>query len=241
MPEEVNAVDVAVTDALSRTCVVIPAHNEAAVIGDVLTGLESLACRVIVVDDGSLDDTYSVCLSRPVELLRHGVNLGQGAALQTGITYALSLAGVSYIVTFDADGQHGVDSIVSLIGSLTSGRHDVALGTRFARATDAREIPLGRRALLKCAIAFTRVTAGLAVTDTHNGLRAFTAEAASRLDIKHCGMAHASEILTTIRRERLRWCEVPVTISYSEYSTSKGQRGGAAMDIVWDLVMGRIR
>jgi hypothetical protein len=100
---------------------------------------------------------------------------------------------------------------------------------------------MARRALLQCAIAFTRVTVGLPVTDTHNGLRAFTAAAAAHLDIKHGGMAHASEILTTIRRARLRWCEVPVTISYSEYSRTKGQRGGAAMEIVWDLVMGRMR
>jgi hypothetical protein len=130
---------------------------------------------------------------------------------------------------------------MSLIDAIVGGGHDVALGTRFARPSDAREIPWMRRLVLKCAVGFTRLTAGLPVTDTHNGLRAFTAEAASRLDMRQGGMAHASEILTTIRREGLNWCEVPVKISYSDYSRGKGQRSGAAMDIVWDLVMGRLR
>jgi polyprenyl-phospho-N-acetylgalactosaminyl synthase len=241
MPEESGSLEPAVADALSGTCVVIPAHNEAAVIGDVLTGLEALPCRVVVVDDGSTDETYTICLERPVAVLHHSTNLGQGAALQTGITYALSLTDTRFVVTFDADGQHSTDSIVSLVSAVVSSGNDVALGTRFARPSDASAIPRSRRALLKCAVAFTRVTAGLPVTDTHNGLRAFTAGAAARLDIRHGGMAHASEILTTIRRERLTWCEVPVTISYSDYSRGKGQRSAAAMDIVWDLVMGRIR
>jgi glycosyltransferase involved in cell wall biosynthesis len=241
MPEESGELEPEVVDALSGTWVVIPAHNEAAVIGDVLTSLESLPCRVVVVDDGSTDETCAVCLERPVAVLHHSTNLGQGAALQTGIAYALEMEGTRFVVTFDADGQHSTDSVVSLISAVAGHAHDVALGTRFARPSDANAIPRSRRVLLKCAIAFTRVTAGLPVTDTHNGLRAFTADAASHLRIKHGGMAHASEILTTIRRERLSWCEVPVTISYSDYSRGKGQRSAAAMDIVWDLVMGRIR
>lgn len=241
MTEGLQEPEAALVDALSATCVVVPAHNEESVIDAVLAGLGKLPCTVVVVDDGSSDGTYAVCLDHPVALLRHSTNLGQGAALQTGITYALSLPGTRFVVTFDADGQHGTDSVANLVGSLLDDDHDVALGTRFARPSDAEAIPWPRRLLLKCAIAFTRVTAGLPVTDTHNGLRAFTAAAASRLDIKQGGMAHASEILTTIRHERLRWCEVPVTISYSDYSRGKGQRGGAAMNIVWDLVMGRLR
>ncbi len=228
-------------EALSATCVVVPAQNEAEVIGEVLTRLEGLPCRIVVVDDGSSDGTYDACLPHPVDLLRHGTNLGQGAALQTGIMYALSLESVRFIVTFDADGQHDVAAVGSLVAPLAAGTSDVALGTRFARRSDSSTVPWRRRILLKAAIAFTRLTTGLAVTDTHNGLRAFTGDAAGRLRLRHGGMAHASEILTTIHREELRWCEVPVTITYSDYSRAKGQRGGAAMDIVWDLVMGRLR
>ena len=228
-------------DALHATCIVVPAYNEAAVIGDVLTELAVLPCTVVVVDDVSSDGTHVECVNYPVALLHHSTNLGQGAALQTGTTYALGLAGTRYVATFDADGQHKPGDVVSLIGKLVDGSYDVALGSRFVRAADARSIPRGRRALLRCAVWFTRRTAGLAVSDTHNGLRAFTAEAAGCLDLQHNGMAHASEILATIRRERLRWCEVPVSITYTQYTRRKGQRGGAALNIVWDLITGRIR
>ena len=137
MPEGVGELEPGLLDALSRTCVVVPAHNEAAVIGDVLTSLGSLPCRVVVVDDGSTDDTYAICLERPVAVLHHSTNLGQGAALQTGITYALTMEETSFVVTFDADGQHNTDSVLSLISAVAGNGHDVALGTRFARPSDA--------------------------------------------------------------------------------------------------------
>jgi len=239
--EDPEASERALTDALAATSIVVPAYDEAAVIGDVLLGLEGLPCTVIVVDDGSTDDTQAVCLRHPVAVLRHGTNLGQGAALQTGITYALRETRARFVVTFDADGQHSAMDITRLIERLVGGDYDVALGTRFARRSDAQAIPRARRALLRCAVVFTRVTTGLAVTDTHNGLRAFSAAAARQLAIRHSGMTHASEILATIRRRRLRWCEVPVTVRYTEYSRAKGQRGTAAVDVVWDLLTSRLR
>jgi polyprenyl-phospho-N-acetylgalactosaminyl synthase len=236
-----SGIEPQLAEALRATCIVVPAYNEAAVIGEVLAGLEDLPCTVIAVDDGSSDRTHTECADFPVALLRHSTNLGQGAAIQTGIAYALTLSGAKYIVTFDADGQHKASDIVSLIGKLLDGPYDVALGSRFIRSADARSVPRGRRMLLRCAVWFTRRTSGLAVSDTHNGLRAFTVEAAACLDLQHGGMAHASEILGTIRRKRLRWCEVPVSITYTEYTRGKGQRGGAAVNIMWDLITGRIR
>ena len=127
------------------------------------------------------------------------------------------------------------------MAKLVGGESDVALGTRFASRRGTESMPRDRRALLRLAVLFTRLTSGLRVTDTHNGLRAFSAPAAARLEIRHRGMAHASEILGWIHREQMRWCEVPVTITYSSYSLGKGQRGMAAVDIVWDLVTGRMR
>jgi polyprenyl-phospho-N-acetylgalactosaminyl synthase len=236
-----SGIDAPLADALRAAFIVVPAYNEASVIGDVLAELVELPCTVVVVDDGSSDKTHAACLDYPVALLRHSTNLGQGAALQTGITYALTSASAEYVVTFDADGQHDAVDVVNLVRCLVEGPYDVALGSRFVRSADARSIPSGRRALLRCAVWFTRRTSGLGVSDTHNGLRAFTADAAACLDLQHGGMAHASEILGTIRSKRLRWCEVPVSISYTEYSRHKGQRGGAAVNIVWDLIMGRIR
>jgi len=227
-------------DALARTCVVVPAFNEADVIGDVLARLCTLPCTTVVVDDGSTDGTYDVCRPYPIHLLHHACNLGQGAALQTGMAFALTRLGPRYLVTFDGDGQHQLQDIAALIAALSTGAVDVALGTRFGRAADAALVPRGRRAVLKAAVVFTRFSTGMRVTDAHNGLRAFTARAAARIELRHNGMAHASELLAAIRRERLRWCEVPVSVAYTEYSGRKGQRGVGALDIVWDLVAGRM-
>jgi hypothetical protein len=131
--------------------------------------------------------------------------------------------------------------VPALVASLLDGRCDVALGTRFLTPAGTETMPRGRKALLRLAVLFTRLTTGLPVTDTHNGLRAFIAPVAARIALRHRRMAHASEILNWIHHEGLRWCEVPVTITYSPYSLGKGQRASAAVDIVWDLVTGRMR
>jgi polyprenyl-phospho-N-acetylgalactosaminyl synthase len=226
---------------LGETSIIVPAYNEAEIIGDVVDGLLQLGCEVVIVDDGSADGTCDVCLEYPVSVLRHACNLGQGAALKTGLAYALSVVRPRYIVTFDADGQHRPEDVGSLVAALADGTYDVALGTRLARKADAAAVPLGRRLLLRVATLFSRISAGLPVTDAHNGLRAFTADAAVQLDMSQSGMAHASEILTLIRRKKLRWCEVPVRIEYSEYSQRKGQRGLGAVNILWDMMTGRLR
>ena len=224
---------------MGRTCVIVPAFNEASVIGGVLAELSALPCAVVVVDDGSADDSGAVCGRYPVHVVRHLCNLGQGAALQTGLEYALSTLDSAYLVTFDADGQHDVGDVESLIRPLISGDADVALGTRLVRSADADRVPARRRLLLRAAVVFTRLTTGMRVTDTHNGLRAFTAAAAGRIRLQQNRMAHASELLSTIHRERLRWCEVPVSVTYTEHSSKKGQRSAGAVDIVWDLIVGR--
>ena len=228
-------------DLLRHTCIVVPAYNERQVIGRVLQELTSLSAIVVVVDDGSTDDTYGHCEPYGVVLMRHAINLGQGAALQTGITFALRELEPRFVVTFDADGQHRADDIRHLVAALADGQYDVVLGTRFARPEDMALIPWKRGMMLRAAVLFTRLSARLSVTDTHNGMRAFTAEAASHLSLHHAGMAHASEILTIVRRDHLRWCEVPVTVDYNQYCLDKGQKNTGAFNIIWDLVTGRLR
>jgi glycosyltransferase involved in cell wall biosynthesis len=146
--------------------------------------------------------------------------LGQGAALQTGITYALR-AGAKYLVTFDADGQHQVEDLGRLLGPVVRGEADIALGSRFLGA--AIDMPATKRLVLRAAVAFTRVAGGIELTDTHNGLRALTAHAARKLPITQNRMAHASELLHNIVECELRYVEVPVTIRYTEWSRAKGQ------------------
>jgi polyprenyl-phospho-N-acetylgalactosaminyl synthase len=219
------------------TWVVIPAHNEARAIAGVVAAALSTGHYIMVVDDGSTDATAEVAGRAGAIVVRHPINLGQGAALQTGMTYAL-MQRADAIVTFDADGQHRADDIAGLLDALAAHGADFALGSRFLGET--RNIPTSRRLLLQLAIWFTRVTTGLEVTDAHNGLRAMTRRGASRIKLRQNRMAHASEILDQIARSGLKYVEVPVTIEYSAYSRGKGQRSSAAVNILLDLFTRRL-
>lgn len=221
--------------------IVIAAYNEVNSIGGVLAELSQLPCRIVVVDDGSTDGTHQAALEHPVAVLRHTVNLGQGAALQTGISYVLRQPGARVIVTYDADGQHDPQDITRLIAPLAEGQADVALGTRFGGGLKPAGIPAARLQMLKLAVFFTRLTTGLPVTDTHNGLRAFSAVAARQIRITSNRMAHASEILSQIHDRHIRFVEVPVNLRYTAYSLSKGQSILEAFNVLWDLLAGRLK
>jgi glycosyltransferase involved in cell wall biosynthesis len=211
--------------------VVIAAFNEAAVIRGVVGEVVAAGWPVVVVDDGSRDATAAAARMAGVVVLRHAINLGQGAALQTGIDYALR-RGAARIVTFDADGQHRVEDIPVVLDAL--GDADIALGSRFLGSVEGASA--GRRALLRTATAVSNGMSGLRLTDAHCGLRAFRASAAPRLRITQDRMAHASELLRKIKTSALRVAEVPVTIRYTDYSMRKGQRGFAAVRILFDYI-----
>lgn len=221
--------------------VIIPAHNEEKMIGQVLVELLGFPYHILVVDDGSTDQTMQAALRYPVTVLRHVTNLGQGAALQTGMRYALSTPEAGYIITFDADGQHHASDLPGMLRACQAGSYDIVLGSRFLRSAQAIDMPALKRIVLKLAILFTRLNTGLELSDTHNGLRVMTAEAARKIQITQNGMAHASEILAQIAAKKLRFCEVPVTISYTDYSKQKGQSLLNIFNILWDMWMGHMR
>ena len=218
--------------------VVVPAYQEEQLIGRVVAKLVDLGYRVVVVDDGSTDATGSRAVSAGAAVFCHAVNRGQGAALQTGITAALRM-GADAIVTFDADGQHQVEDIAKLLEPLWAGSADAVLGSRFLPGATSPTMPPLRRWLLRLAVSFDRWRTELKITDTHNGLRAFTAAAARRLHIRQDGMAHASEMLDQIASLQLRYVEVPVTVRYTPYAKAKGQRVGGSLTILRDLLIRR--
>lgn len=217
--------------------VVVAAYNEAPAIGRVVADLIRHRYAVVVVDDGSVDDTGRRARAAGAKVITHPVNLGQGAALQTGIQFAVR-KGADYIVTFDADGQHRASDIETLLESLKQHSVDFALGSRFLGHAPA--MPLARRALLKAATWFTRLATGLRLTDTHNGLRAMTRRGASHIALRQNRMAHASELLHQIAHSSLGYVEVPVTIEYSAYSLAKGQRLSDSLRILVDLSAQRL-
>jgi polyprenyl-phospho-N-acetylgalactosaminyl synthase len=217
--------------------ILIAAFNEAGVIAGVVADVKATGYRVLVVDDGSKDATADRAAAAGALVIRHPINLGQGAALQTALDFALA-QGADTVVTFDADGQHRVADIDRLIDAL--GRHgaDFTLGSRFLGGTV--HLPHSRRLLLRTATWFTRATTGLAVTDSHNGLRAMTRRGAGRIHLRQNRMAHASEILHQIAESGLKYVEVPVTIHYSAYSLAKGQTMMDALLIMLDLFARRL-
>lgn len=212
--------------------VVVPAYNEDTVIASTLDEMLPFAGVVVVVDDGSDDRTREVAHRHGAIVLRHAVNLGQGAALQTGITYALR-AGATHVATFDADGQHDPRTLMQMLDLLTSRDLDVVLASRFLGSTVS--MPPPKRIALQLALAFTKLQTRLALTDTHNGLRMFTAAAARRMRLHQAGMAHASEILSEIARLELRYAEIASTLTYTEYSKNKGQPISNAVRIAFDI------
>lgn len=220
-----------------RVFIVIPAYNEQAAVFDVVRGVRADYADVVVVDDGSRDNTAAEARRGGGIVLRHVVNRGQGAALQTGIDYAV-LRGADVVVTFDADGQHRVEDVARLVDALDRSDADIAIGSRFLELRS--NVPSLRRATLRTAAAFMRLSSGVALTDAHNGLRAIRRRAAQKIRLTIDGMAHASEIVDEINRLKLRVIEVPVVVRYSEYSLRKGQSSMAAFRIAFDYLMKRI-
>lgn len=221
-----------------RIFIVIPAFNEAPSVSDVVRSVRAQFEHVVVVDDGSSDGTGEKAREAGAALVTHLINRGQGAALKTGIDYAVQ-CGADVVVTFDADGQHHSDDIDALVAPIVEGAYDVVLGSRFLRRDNS--VPLIRKLVLKLAVLFTWLLSGIKLTDAHNGLRAFSRSAAAQIRIVQDRMAHASEIVDEIGRHRLRYKEVPVRVFYTEYSLRKGQPSAAAFRVMIDFILGKLQ
>lgn len=218
---------------------VVPLYDEATVIGDVVRHARRTFPRVVCVDDGSHDESAREALAAGACLVQHPVNLGQGAALQTGFEFALTDPDMEYVVTFDADGQHQVDDVLVMLDRIRRDDLDVVFGSRFL---DERTQPTAlKRLVLRAAVAYTNMTTGTRLTDAHNGLRVLSRRVVERLDIRQNRMAHASEIVAQIGALSLdgrpvRYAEEPVHILYTDYSMSKGQSLWNSVNILVELM-----
>jgi glycosyltransferase involved in cell wall biosynthesis len=218
--------------------IVIPAFNEATVIADVVTDVLSVFDNVVCVDDGSRDDTAEQAWRAGAYVVRHPVNLGQGAAIQTGVEYARSRPGAAIFATFDADGQHRVQDVMRMIDRLTKEDLDIVVGTRFADSAPV-DMPVLRRVLFPLIAKLSPASRKLRLTDAHNGLRVFNRTVADGLNLTMNGMAHASEIIAEIVDNGWRVAEEPVEILYTDYSMSKGQPLVNGVNIVFDGLLRR--
>ena len=218
---------------------VVPLYNEASVIADVVREARETFPNVVCVDDGSRDGSAALATDAGAVVVRHPVNLGQGAALQTGFAYALSDPGMRYVVTYDADGQHQIHDVEVMVERIRKGDVRVVFGSRFL---DERTQASGlKKLVLRTAVAYTNVTTGTRLTDAHNGLRVLSREVVDRLEITQNRMAHASEIVAQIGAmrfdgERITYAEEPVHILYTDYSKAKGQSLWNAVNILAELI-----
>lgn len=208
-------------------------YNEASVVGTVIEGLRKEFPNVVCVDDGSTDGSQDVAREAGAVVVQHPVNLGQGAALQTGIEYSLQDPELDCIITFDADGQHRVVDARAMADRILSGEADVVLGSRFL--DDRTKLSPMKRLVLRTAAMQSRLATGMALTDAHNGLRAFSPEVARGINLQQNRMAHASELIHQLAEMNPRWVEQPVEIVYTDYSKSKGQSLLNSVNIVADL------
>ncbi len=222
-----------------RIVAVVPAYNEGNRIVAAIADAKQFVDHVVVVDDCSSDDTGVVAKSAGAIVLRHIINRGQGAALQTGTDYALKTLVADDIVHFDADGQMRGSEIPMMVAPIASGEADIVLGSRFL-GKDALNMPWLRKLMIRLGTIFTILLSGIRVTDTHNGFRALSRKAAQEMRITLDRMAHASEILDLVMTKRLRYVERPVTISYSAETLQKGQSTMKAMLTAKDIIKKKI-
>lgn len=204
---------------------IVPAYNEPQErLSSFLKQLANFVDYIVVVDDGSENNLRltSNGLQPKAKILRHQINRGQGAALQTGTDYAIK-HGADIILHIDGDGQHSPRNIPNLINPIKQVKADIVFGSKFLDKSN--KIPLTKRyIIIPIARIINYIFTGLRLTDVHNGLRAFRSDIATKLYLSQDRMAHASEYPYLVKKHKLRYLEVPVKVVYNEYG--QGIRGG---------------
>lgn len=220
----------------------IPAYNEQEMIGQVIKSLPQKIkgvgkIDVLVVDDGSFDQTAKLAQKAGAQVLRHFLNRGLGGAFKTIFSYAKGEA-YDILVTFDADGQHNPADIPKLIEPIVKGKKDVTIGTRWQRS---KNIPFSRKIINKFANIITYLLFSVWTTDSQSGLRAFSKKAIKLINIKSDGMEVSSEFFREIYINKLKFQEIPIEIRYTGYSQSKGQKLTNAPNVFFHLFMRLLR
>lgn len=220
-----------------RVFILIPSFNESNVILKTIASVRG-PYEVVLIDDASTDNTSQVVKGLPIYYLRHSVNLGQGAALQTGMSFAYQ-QGADIVVHFDADGQHNPNDIPRFIDELEKRQLDILLGSRFLCQEDRQSVPAFKQIILKIATFINGIITGLWLTDAHNGFRVMNRRSLSLIRLKENRMAHATEILAEVYRHKLNVAEMSTHVTYTDYSKAKGQSWTNSFNILFDLFVNR--
>lgn len=213
---------------------VIPARDEAKTITEIIDNVKPIVDEVVVINDGSTDQTRVLAETKNITVLSHIINRGQGAALETGNQYALK-KGADIVVHFDADGQFLAEEIKEVIAPIKSKEAEIVFGSRFLGKKS--NMPWQKKYfIIPLAHLINKIFIGATLTDPQNGFRALSRQAAKKINIEQDGMAHNSEIIFKAFSGRLKIKEVPVTIIYHNF----GQRFSGGLKIVKDLILARL-
>lgn len=224
-----------------QIAIVIPVYNESQVVKNVIESLKIKRPKdiIIAVNDGSSDNSLDVLLSiKRIYTLSHDVNLGQGAALQTGIAMARKLD-CKYVVTFDSDGQHSSDDIQPFFDDIESKNLDIIMGSRFLDGSTSN-VSTFKKYFLKLSTIFTYIVSGIKLSDSHNGFRIINIRNNPKFELRHNGMSHASEVIDLVKSLNMQYAEKPCTIIYSDYSKAKGQSIWNSINIVLEIFVQRL-
>lgn len=225
-----------------RLLIGIPAYNEERMIGRVIKSLSKKISGVrkidvLVVDDGSVDRTREIAKRSGVIVLTHLLNRGLGGSLKTIFTYAKA-KDYDILVTFDADGQHKVNDLSKVLTPVLKKKKDIVIGTRWKRRKNA---PFSRLIINSFANLATFFLYGIKTSDSQSGLRVFNKEAIDKIKLQTDGMEVSSEVFREIKRNRLRYGEVPIKAVYTDYSIGKGQKLSNAPNVFMKLFLRLLR
>jgi glycosyltransferase involved in cell wall biosynthesis len=219
-----------------KVFVVIPAYNEGKVISDVIRSVRKKYKNIVVVDDGSNDNTYNAAKLTGVKVLKHVINIGVGSATNTGIIYAKKM-GADIIATMDADGQHTVEDLVKVVNVVAKNEVDLCIGSRTLSSNDMPFIKKwGNKILTK----LTNLISGGNVKDSQSGLRAFKASVFKHLDSDESGYGICSEMVILAEKNKLRIKEMPIKVRYTKYSKKKGTTPFTGLRIIKTLIFKRV-
>ena len=214
--------------------VVVPAFNEQKIIKDIINSLLKKFSNVIVVNDGSNDRTLEIINDIDIKVLSHEINLGVGAAVQTGFDYVTKIPNAKAVITFDADGQHLVDDAVAMAKEILLCDEGIIFGTRFPK--HSKNIPKVKRFVLKLIAKITDLVTGVTLTDAHNGLKAYKISTIKELELQFSSYSYESELITQVAKKKIDYKEMPTDIKYTSYSIKKGQKLLNGLLIIEDLL-----
>ena len=214
--------------------VIVPAFNEQNVIKDIINNLLKNFSNVIVINDGSNDKTLEIINDLDIKILSHEINLGVGAAAQTGFDYVSDIPDAKAVITFDADGQHLVDDAVAMAKEILICDEGIIFGTRFPK--HSKNIPKVKRIVLKLIAKITDLVTGVTLSDAHNGLKAYKVSTIKELELQFSSYSYESELITQVAKKKIDYKEMSTDIKYTSYSIKKGQKLLNGLLIIEDLL-----